>query len=548
MALVAARYQPGFLGRSRLGLNQPATLLTLPILLPPAYLFWLALQAQPGALWTTFQRLDLPGLLLGMLELSVGATLLALFLGVPWAWLVSRSDLPGRRLFRLLGPLPLAMPPYVGAIAYSALLAPGGLVHSWFSALPGASAAPTPFTAWFFSPAGAAFVLGCFSAPYVFIIAQSALERANPALEASAQALGLSPRAVFWSVTLPLLRPALLAGGFLVFLYAWVDFGVVSLLRVRTFTTVIYTQLLAGFSLPEAAASALTLLLMVWLLLLFQRRSLGDARYTQIGARASAALRDPPRHALGRWRYPALAYLMLVVSLTLALPLAVLLAQATRLEPRAVLGFVSTQGQYLRNTLLVAVVGASLAAAIALVSGWAQWRSGNGLPGAMLQTGYAIPGTVLGLSLVGLSLALFPNLYGTPALLAVAYLVLFAGPAHQGARAALSQVSPSMEEAARALGRTSFGAAREVVLPLAWPGLAGAWLLAFILSARELAATLLLRPAGFDTLAVRIWVHTMDVGADPRAALDALLLLALVGSSWLVVLLLRPRHDSVPLS
>jgi iron(III) transport system permease protein len=346
---------------------------------------------------------------------------------------------------------------------------------------------------------------------------------------------------VFLRVTLPLLRPALQAGGFLVFLYAWVDFGVVSLLRVRTFTTLIYTQLLAGFDLPQAAGSALALLSIVWLLLLLQRWSLGGARYVQVSGQSAVA----PRVALGRWKGPALVYLLFSVALTLAIPLTVLAAQVTRLDTSTAISFLNAQWPFLRNTLVVGASGATLAVAVAVVAAWVQWRRGEALPGVLLQSGYAIPGTVLGLSLVGLSLALAPGLYGTPALLAVAYLVLFAGPAQQAARAALSQISPSMEDAARALGRTSLGAAREVIFPLAWPGLVGAWMMAFILAVREIAATLVLRPPGFDTLPVRIWVHTMDVGTDPRASLVALLLIGLVSVSWLVVLLVRPRQASL---
>ncbi|MBI4491675.1 MAG: iron ABC transporter permease [Chloroflexi bacterium] len=529
-------------------LPDPAAVLALPMLLPLGYLVWLALQARLPDLALTLARMELPTLVLRMALLAGGATLLAFALAVPWAWLVTRTDVPGRRLFQALGPLPLAVPPYVGAIAYAALLAPTGLVHEGLARLVGLSTSQVLFPPLLYSPAGAAFVLGVFSAPYVFITVQSALERSSPALEESARSLGLSPAGVFWRVTLPLLRPALLAGGFLVFLYAWVDFGVVSLLRVRTFTTVIYNQLLAGLSLPDSAGSSLALLVMVGLLLLLvQRWGLGGARYTQVGSQRSSVGLGSRRQPLGRWKLAALAYLLGAVALTLALPLAVLATQASKLGPLVAAGFLAEQWPFVRNSLAVAATGAWLALGLALVTAWGQWKGRGGLPGAILQAGYAIPGTVLGLSLVGLSLALLPGLYGTAALLAVAYLVLFAGPAHQAAQAALSQIAPAMEEAARVLGRTPLGAAREVVLPLASPGLAGAWLMAFILSIRELAATLVLRPPGFDTLPVRIWVHTMDVGVDPRASVVALLLIALVGLGWLAVLLVRPRSSPVAL-
>ena len=153
-----------------------------------------------------------------------------------------------------------------------------------------------------------------------------------------------------------------------------------------------------------------------------------------------------------------------------------------------------------------------------------------------------MPATVLGLVLGGLWLRVFPAICGRPLLLLPrAYLILFAAPALQGVRSALAQVPPSMEEAVRALGYGRWMAARRVVVPLAWPGIASAWLLAFVLSLRELAASVILRPAGFDTLPVRIWVHSTEVGLDPRASVLAFVLVILVGLPWSILLLVRQR-------
>ncbi|MDP9352065.1 MAG: iron ABC transporter permease, partial [Chloroflexota bacterium] len=343
------------------------------------------------------------------------------------------------------------------------------------------------------------------------------------------------PRAVFRRVTLPLLRPALLAGALLVFVYAWVDFGVVSLMRVRTFTTVVRTYLLAGFSLSAAAGLSLVLVAIVWGVLLLQHRALGPGRYSQASARGVGGLRTP----LGHWRWVGLAYLLFAGLLTLGLPLGVLLYQATRLPRAELVELLSEQTPYIWNSVQVAMVGSFVALLLAGVLAWQGWRRGSiALPSMLLQAGYAVPATVLGLSLVGLSLTLFPWMYRRPVvLLSFAYVVLFAAPTLQGVRAALSQVPHAMEEAVRALGRGPVSAAVRVVGPLAWPGIAAAWLLTFILCMRELAATVILRPAGFDTLPVRIWTHTMDVGADPRAAVVALLLVVLVGIPWLALLL-----------
>lgn len=518
-------------GLGRLG----AFLLCAPVVLPLLYLVWLAAQASLPELWSGLVRANAGRLAVRMALLATGATLWALIIGTPWAWLTARTDVPCGRFFGWLGPLPLAIPPYVGALVYITLLAPGGMLHRGIADLLTRRASEVDFPGWLYGPVGAAFVLGTFGVPYVFLNVHGALQRLDPALEEAARGLGHGPREVFRRVTLPLLRPALLAGALLVFVYAWVDFGVVSLMRVRTFTTVVRTYLLAGFSLSAAAGLSLVLVAIVWGVLLLQHRALGRARYSQAGARAMGGRRIP----LGRWRWAGLAYLLFAALLTLGLPLGVLLYQATKLPRAELVELLSEQTPYIWNSVQVATVGSLTALLLAGVLAWQGWRRGSiALPSMLLQAGYAVPATVLGLSLVGLSLTLFPWMYRRPVLLlGFAYVVLFAAPTLQGVRAALSQVPPSMDEAVRALGRGPLSAGVRVVGPLAWPGIAAAWLLTFILCMRELAATVILRPAGFDTLPVRIWTHTMDVGADPRAAVVALLLVVLVGIPWLALLL-----------
>lgn len=522
-----------------------AFLLSAPVVLPLLYLVWLALQASLPELWSGLVRANAARLIFRVALLATGATLWAIVLGAPWAWLTARTDVPGKRLFGWLGPLPLAIPPYVGALVYITLLAPGGMLHTSIAEILGRRTYEVGFPGWLYSPVGAAFVLGTFGSPYVFLNVHGALQRLDPSLEEAARGLGHNPREVFRRVTLPLLRPALLAGSLLVFVYAWVDFGVVSLMRVRTFTTVVRTYLLAGFSLPAAAGLSLVLVVIVWGVLLLQHRVLGRARYSQADSRVQGG-----HHVeLGHWRWCALAFLLFATILTLGLPLGVLLYQATRLPASALAELLLEQRPYIWNSLQVAAAGSFVALLLAGVLAWQGWRRGSiALPSVLLQAGYAVPATVLGLSLVGLSLSLFPWMYRRPVLLlGFAYVVLFSAPTLQGVRAALAQVPPSMEEAVRALGRGPITAALRVVGPLAWSGIAASWLLTFILCMRELAATIILRPAGFDTLPVRIWTHTMDVGADPRAAVVALLLVVLVGIPWLALLLVptsgvRPSH------
>ncbi|MBI4589834.1 MAG: iron ABC transporter permease [Candidatus Rokubacteria bacterium] len=499
---------------------------------PLAFLAWMGI-AQEGAEFLDRARdLALPAVVGQVALLATLTTAWACTLGVPLAWLTVRSDLPARRLIRWLAPLPLAIPPYIGALVYQIVLAPGGLLPN----LLGISILPVSlYSLW-----GASWVLGLFTYPYLYLLVSGALERTNPSLEEAARGAGLSPRQVLLRTTLPLLRPSLLAGALIVFLYGWADFGVVSLLRVRTLTTIIYDYLQGTLEWAFPAALSVILTAITVLVLLLQLRVLGRAGYTQIISGA----KPPSRVALGFWRWPAFAYCAAVLTLSLLLPFGLLGYQASRLTATAGIVFVLGQWPYFVNSLWTAVTGASLALVIALGVGRFEGLRGTRPVSGLFQIGYAIPGTVLGLGLAGFVHATLPWIYATPLTLIVAYLVLYITPACQAVKAALAQLHPSLEEAARSLGRGPLSTFWSVTLPLIKPGLVGGWILVFVLSMRELAATLIVRPPGFDTLPVRIWIYAMDVGPEPRAAVLALALVLTIALPWLVLLSLRSRGIS----
>lgn len=504
---------------------------------PLLALLSVATQASPAELGEALGRAGLPTLWLRVLVLAWGSTVWAVVAAVPLAWLVERTDLAGRGVIRWLAPLPLAIPPYVAAIAYAFLLAPGGALHHWLAGLLALPAVQVRWPAMIYGTGGAAFVLGLFSAPYIFLIVSGALARADPAVEDAARGLGCGPWTTFWHVTLPMLRPALVAGALLVFVYACVDFGVVSLLRTRTVTTAVYTYLLAGYSPPAAAVISLALVASMWLALAVQRRALGASQDVARHSPGARARRGAAPVRLAAWRWAALAYASLVLALTLAVPVAVLLVQASRLGLLRLGIFWLAQLPYLRNSLAVAAAAATCAVLFGLALAATRGQvPGVGAATVLVQAGYAIPGTVLGLALIGLLIRAAPVLYGEPASLVLAYVILFGAVAYQSCRSALAQSSPALEAAARGLGSSPLDTLRRVVLPLSGPGLLAGWALTFALACRELAASVILRPAGYDTLAVRIWVHTMDVGPDPRGAAVALLLLVVVAAIWLAAL------------
>lgn len=497
------------------------------VLGPLAFLLWVGAREGSAELLRRVADLSPLGVIAQVTLLATLTTAWAFFLGVPLAWLTVRSDLPWRGLFRWLAPLSLAIPPYIGAIVYQIVLSPGGLLPH----LLGVSTLPFSF----YSVWGAAGILGLFTYPYLYLLVSGALERTNPTLEEAARGAGLGPGAVLGRITLPLLRPSLLAGGLMVFLYGWADFGVVSLLRVRTLTTVIYDYVQGTLDWSLPATLSILLAAITILVLVIQLRILGRAGYTQIvsGAKPSPVVR------LGAWRWAAFAYAAAVLTLSLLLPLLLLSWQASHLATSAAGAFVLQQWPFFWNSIWTAVAGASLALLIALATGWYEKRRRAWGISGLFQMGYAIPGTVLGLGMVGFIHATLPWIYATPLIVILAHLVLYITPACQAAKAALAQLHPSLEEASRGLGRGPLHTFWSVTLPLIRPGLLGGWILVFVLSMRELAATLIVRPPGFDTLPVRIWIYTMDVGPEPRAAALALALVATIALPWLGLLSLR---------
>ncbi len=510
----------GALWRSQtVGLGAPAVVGTALIILltasPLVNLLTSAFAGGPKAL-SILVNSSVLSLIARTLLLATLATLWAMVLGLPPAWILTRTDLPGRRILQVIGVLPLAIPPYIGAFTYITLLGPVGWVNTTYRAMGAGGPIVNIYGLW-----GGALVLGLFTYPYILLIVGSALKGSDPALEEAARAAGLGPVGIFLRVTFPLLRPSLLAGALLVFLYALSDFGAVSLLRVNTFTTEIFHQLNTRFDQRNAAILSAILILLTAVVLIAQRKSLGRRSFVQ----RRSGTRPPTIYPLGRWKVPALCCSYLVLSGSVFLPVALLLYQTG--SPLNLLRTLIAGHRYLWNSLWTATVAATAASGFGLFAAYITQRR-KGLAGLLLtsatQLGYAIPGTVLGLSLILLYNAYLPWIYGTAAMVVLGYLLRFLPQAVQGSTAALVQVNPNLEEAARSLGRSTWQALREVTVPLIRPGIAAGWMLVFISSMKELAATLLLRPAGFDTLPVRIWIASIEVDYAGAAATSLILI------------------------
>lgn len=496
----------------------PALVVALLMVAPLVYLVLRAAQAGPE-LFDLLWRDRTLMLIRNSLLLSAAVTAASAAIALPLAWLTVRTDLPGRRLWSVLTALPLVIPSYVGGYVLIAALGPRGALQGLLEVIFGIERLPEIYG--FF---GAWLTLTLLSYPYVLLAVRSAMARLDPALEEAARSLGLGPWESFRRVTVPLLRPALLAGSLLVALYVLGDFGAVSLLRYDVFTRAIYNQYRGAFDRSLAAGLSLVLVAMTGVVLALEARARGRARYHRSTVGVS---RPPTRVRLGRWTPLALAYCAAIVSVTLLIPIGVIIHWLIRgLRAGEPLWLVWSAALSSVSVSLAAAVVAVLAAApIALMA----VRHSSPLSRVLERLsylGYALPGIVVALALVFFGSRYAPWLYQTLGILLVAYIIRFLPQALATLRAALMQVSPRVEEAARSLGHSPPRVWLRVTAPLAYPGILSAGALIFLTVMKELPATLLLRPTGFDTLATQVWSATAE-GFWARAAAPALLLILL---------------------
>lgn len=504
-----------------------AVFIALLAMLPFSYLLIRASGAGIEKVWDILLRARTHEIFFNSAGLALAVTLTSICLGVSLAWLTVRTDLPGRKVWAVLTVLPLVIPSYVGAFTMVAALGPRGLVQGWLEPL-GIERLPS-----IYGFPGALLVMTLFTYPYVLLSVRAALRGLDPALEEAARSLGRNPWQVFREITLPHLRPSIMAGALLVALYTLSDFGAVSMLRFDTFTRAIYLQYGASFDRSVAAVLALILVALTLIILVFEVKMRGKARYYRS---SSGTVRPTSPLKLGKWRWPALVFCGLVTSVGLVTPVAVIsfwLGRGLAVGEPLSLGL-----EVIFNSVLASGSAAILAAVAAIPLAVLAVR----FPGYLSQwlerstyLGYALPGVVIALSLVFFGANYANFLYQTLAMLIFAYVVRFLPQAVGSTNASLLQISPRLEEAARNLGRKPGQVLTAITLPLIRPGLLTGVALVFLTGMKELPATLLLSPTGFDTMATQIWGFTQEA-FFARASLPALMLVFISATAvWLIL-------------
>ena len=500
-------------GTAPFGLRLVGVLIAAAAVLPLVYLV-IVIGGSASEAWEVIWRDRTASLVLRSLGLTAAVTLTAIAIAVPAAWLTVRTDLPARRMWTVLLTLPLVIPSYIGAYALISALGPRGLAADLLGI------AELPSIAGFF---GAWLALTLFTYPYVLVPVRATLRRLDPQIEEAALGMGRSPGQVFRTVVLPQLRPAIGAGSLLVALYVLSDFGAVSIMRFDSFTTSIYTSYQASFDRTAAAALSALLVAIMFVILWLENRSRStEALYRSV----PGSQRQPRTIRLGRWRAPAIGFCSLIVFLALAVPIAVL----TYWSAQSVAGDVdmgeiaSAAGNSLLAASICAAVAGLCAVPVAVLSVRYRGRFSSTVE-RLTYIGHALPGIVVALALVFFGTRVVIELYQTLGMLIFAWVVLFLPLAVGIVRSSLLQVSPRIEEAARSLGRSRANVMGTVTVPLLAGGLLAGSALVFLTAIKELPATLILGPTGFETLATEIWSATGS-GFFEGAAIPALILLA----------------------
>ena len=516
--------------------------LAIPLLLPLVVVAANAL-APGGDAWRHLAATVLPAYVQTSLVLVAAVLAGVCVVGVACAFCVTEFEFPGRRVLEWALLLPLAVPAYVTAYAYTDWLQFSGPVQTWLREVAGWQRGDY----WFpdiRSVGGAAAMFVCVLYPYVYLLARGAFLEQSPSVAEAGRTLGLSPRAAFLRIRLPLARPAIAAGAALALMETLADFGTVSYFGVQTFTTGIFRAWLSMGDAVSAARLALMLLGFVALVVAAERLARRGAQFHDAQRRARRSRRvlagGKAALALGACSVPLLLGFVLPV---------ILLARLTVAGGDAQFG-----PRFLRlaaNSATVAAAAALVAVALALVLAYGARLSrspvahgvnrlaglGYAVPGAVIAIGVLIPATRLDNFLADSGVTSGLLLTGSVAALVYAYLIRFLGVALQSIEAGLARITPHMEDAARSLGMGAAGTLAQVHAPMLRSSLATGALLVFVDVMKELPATFVMRPFNFDTLAVQAY----NLAADERLAEASTASLAIVAVGLLPVILASRR-------
>lgn len=480
-----------------------AALVALFSLIPLGFIGWVTYDVGWQMVKALVFRPRVGELILSTIYLELLTIPLSIAVAVGMAWLTERTDIPGARLWAWLAITPLAVPAFVHS-------------YAWVSLVPSMRGL-----------SGGVFVAVLAYYPFLYLPVAAALRRLDPAVEDAAASLGLAPVAVFFRVVLPQLRLAICGGALLIGLHLLSEYGLFAMIRFDTLATAIVDQFQSSYNSPAANMIGGVLVACCLFLLGLEVLLRGNERYARVG---SGAARPVDRRRLGRLGLPLLALPAGLAVLTLGVPL-VTLGRWLWLGGLAIWDNEVTSA--VGETLMLALAGGVLATMAAVPMAWLSVRAPGRLQRLLEACHYyvgSLPGVVVALALVSITVRFLLPLYQTFAMLLAGYVLMFLPRAMVGLRASIAQAPVELERAAMALGRTPGQAMRQVTLRLAAPGAAASVALVALGITNELTATLMLAPNGVETLATRFWSLTSEidyVAAAPYATMMVVLSLPL---------------------
>ncbi|MCR5815225.1 MAG: iron ABC transporter permease [Desulfovibrio sp.] len=530
---------------------------------PMLYLVFRTFVGDAGFTWEAFARIYTYDLNWTALSNTLVTALLAMVFGVliafPLAWLVGRTNLYGRRFFRTLFLMTYMVPPYVGAMAWLRLLNPRvGTLNLWLMDVLGLAEAPFNI----YSISGLVWVLTCFYYPYAFITISRAMENMDPSLEEAARISGASPFKTLMTVTLPIMLPSIVAAALLVFISAASCYGIPSIIgapgQIDTVTTRIIDYVYVGSAegLSDATSLAVSLMFLANLVLWASTFLCGKKQYFTVSGKSTR----PNMVDLGRWRLPLTLLVVLFAVVVIVLPFVTVALTSITQNLGKPLGLDNFTGRFwtilvtrkgildtATNSLIAASVAATAGMVIACVMAWLLTRTrakGRRIPDFLITLGSSTPSVVIALGLIMTMSGRFGiNIYNTLTIMIIAYMVKYQLMGMRTVVSAMTQIHPSLEEAAQISGAVWTRCFWDVTLPLIAPSVVAGWFLIFMPSFYELTMSTLLYSVNTKTIGYELYTYQTYHSQQTASAIATAILLLVIVVNYLLFRLTKGRFS-----
>lgn len=476
------------------------------------------------------------------------ASIFGVLIAFPLAWLVGRTNLYGKKIFRTIFVTTYMVPPYVGAMAWLRLLNPNvGTMNVFIKNLFGLTESPFNI----YSIGGLVWVLTTFYYPYAFITISRAMEKMDPSLEEASRISGASPLKTLITITLPMMLPSIIAAGLLVFVAAASCYGIPSIVgapgKIYTVTTRIidYVHIGSQEGLTDATVLAVFLMALALIILYVSTVPIGKKQYITVGGKSTR----PNIVDLGRWRVPITILVALFSLLIIIIPFMTIFTTSITVNMGKPLSLDNITFKYwetiftrssiissAKNSLISGLLAATFGMIVSLVMAYLLKRTnikGKGIPDFLITVGSGTPSVVIALSLIMTMSGKFKiNIYNTMAILVISYMIKYMLMGMRTVVSALSQISPTLEEAGQISGANWLRRFKDIILPLILPSVVAGWFLIFMPSFYELTMSTLLYSAHTKTLGVELFTYQTYHSQQTASALASAILIFVIVVNW----------------